>query len=339
MRFAKVAAVLFAVGVILAGAGISEAASVTSLWSTDGTTTNNASDNNAEYLLIDGGGAGRTGFLDKGDVLVGAIDINTLTQTGAGLGGSSGNDQWAGVFALEIKDIFGIANAGTAIETGNIIFGAWSGFEAWIAALPGAQAAPALSPTGAFIARLWTNSTITSNFTTDYGDYNVNIATATTGTWFWDLGFTDASKASHNVAGTIVSTNGEGWVSRNGGTAWSTLFGASTGTALGIGNFALSILQQAAFVPDNVDSALDAVTAFKLGATTGDLVDIIGSSTVKGAGGNVSGNVGDAGFQASSNTDFSFLAYAVPVPGAVWMGLAMLGGLGAMRTFRRKNRI
>jgi hypothetical protein len=321
---------------------------VTSLWTTDGTTTNNASDNNAEYLLIDSDGTGnstldatRVGFLDKGDVIVGAIDINTLTQTGAGIGGMSGNDQWTGVFALEVKDIFGVSFAGTAIETGNIIFGAWSGFEAWIAALPGgAPAAPAASPTGDMLARLWTNSTITSDFTTDNSDYRVNIATAATGTWFWDLGFTDSSKASHMVAGPgILSTNGEGWTSIGGGTAWSTLFADSTGSAFGIGNFALSVLQQADFVPYIVQSTLPGGTAAKLGATAGTLVDIIGSSTVKGAGGNVPGNVGDAGFQASSNTDFSFLAYAVPVPGAVWMGLMMLGGLGAMRTFRRKPRI
>jgi hypothetical protein len=341
MRFAKVAVAVFAVCLILASAGVSEAASVTSLWSTDGTTTNNASDNNAEYLYIDND---RSGYLDIGDVLVGAIDINTLTQTGAGIGGISGNDQWTGVFALEIKDLFGVQNANTAIETANIVFGAWSGFEAWIAALPGgAPAAPAASPTGAFIVRLWTNSSITSDFTTDNSNVMVNIASAATGSWFWDLGFTDATKASHveypGGVPTIVSTNGEGWVSRNGGTAWWTLPAESSGSTFGIGNFALSILQQAAWVPMNVDTALTPGTAGQLGATAGDLVDIVGSSTVRGAGGTGLGNVGHAGFEAGSDTNFSFLAYAVPVPGAVWMGLMMLGGLGAMRTFRRKNRI
>jgi hypothetical protein len=317
---------------VMAFAGGAQAATVNSIIRYPPDPANAASDNNAEYLWLDNDGDGR---LDAGDVIVGAIDVNTLNSTSANLGGSTGNDQWAGVFALQVRDIINKANADTANETGDILFEPWGGFSAFLASLNGGSGPadnPAL-PTGT-IVRLWTNSTITSNFTDEDSDGTdtaiESVATAATGTYFWDLGFSDPSAASHVSGGVIVSSNGEGWVAKSGGTNITGLVNEPSDNTLGIGNFALSLLARGVG-PDVGTLGLTFSRAGILGATAGDLVQVTGTSTVRGAGSGE--NLG--GFHAGSDTNFGFVA--VPLPGAALSGIAMLLGLGFVQVRRRRK--
>lgn len=325
-----------AIMAMLVLAGAAQADTVNSFLRFDGV-TNKASDNNAEYLLVDNN---RSGFLDIGDVIVGAFDINSLNDTGANLGGATGNHQWSGVFALEVKDLRNFTNAGTAIERADIIFGVYDDFDLYLDSLNGGSGPsdnPAV-PTGT-IARFWTNSTSTSNFDTNIGggaaDPDDNVATAATGSYYWDLGFGDESSASHwdatanGGAGGIVSSNGEGWVALNGGTNIAALTGVDSGTTLGTGNFGVSILGNS-LGPIVIESTWSIFNAGVIGATAGQKVDVIGSSTVRGS----DGVEEVAGFQASSDTNFTFLA--VPLPTAAWPGIALLLGMGIARMRRRK---
>lgn len=327
------AAALMAVLVL---AGAAQADTVNSFLRYDGV-VNRASDNNAEYLLVDRDG---DGFLDIGDVLVGAFDMNTLNSTPANLGGSTGNHQWSGVFALEVKDLRNISNAGAANETADIIFGAYSGFATYLASLNGGAGPsdnPAL-PTNT-IARFWTNPNSTTDFTTNIGggaaDPDDNVATAATGEYYWDLGFADPSSASHwdptanGGAGGIVSTNGEGWVALGGGTNVGLLTSADSDTTLGTGNFGVSILGND-LGPMTTPRTWSILSAGLIGASIGAQVDVIGSSTVRGS----DGVEEVAGFLAGSETNFGFLA--VPLPAAAWPGIALLVGLGLARMRRRK---
>jgi hypothetical protein len=317
---------------MMAFAGAAQAASVNSLITYGSDNANAASDNNAEYLWIDNDGDGR---LDADDVIIGAIDVNTLNSTSANVGGSSGNDQWAGVFALQVRAIINISNANTATETGDIVFQPWGGFSAFLASLNGGSGPsdnPAL-PTGT-IVRLWTNSTITSNFTDENNDGTdtafESVATAATGSYYWDLGFSDSSAASHVSGGVIVSSNGEGWVARNGGTNIVGLMTEASDNTLGIGNFAMSLLGRG-LGPDVGYRTLSATRIGILGGSTGDSAQVSGTSTVRGA----ADGEDDGGFHAGSDTNFGFVA--VPLPGAALSGIAMLLGLGFVQVRRRRK--
>jgi hypothetical protein len=301
------------------------------------TDLNEGDDNNAEYLLVDddGGDGSRTGYLDIGDVLVGAIDINTLNSTSANLGGSTGNHQWTAVFALEVKDLRNVTTVG-GVEFADIVFGAYSGFSTFLGNLNGGSG-PSDNPSvnSGTIARFWTNSTSTTDFLTDNSDPDVNVATAATGSFYWDIGFADESAASHwdstanGGAGGIVSDNGEGWVVFGGQTNVGALAGASAGTKYTESNFGLNVLKND-LGPGLYDQYWTVLNAFQIGATAGDGVQIIGSSTVKGG----AGTVATAGFQAASDSTFTFLA--APLPTAVFPGIGLLLGLGVVRSRRRR---
>lgn len=333
-RLALPLAALLALGMFVASA---DAATVGSLIQPG---DNFASDNNAEWLAVDQDGDGQ---LDKGDVIRGAIDINTLNDTNANVGGSTGNHQWAGVFSLRVRDII---NFNAVTQTGDIIFEPDPGFAAWVATLDtdrntaGQQAPAGPSIATNTIARLWTNATATTNFTSNFtGSPTTNVGTAAVGTFFWDLGFKNPTAASHAVdtngdatLDTVVSDNGEGWVAQNGGINIAFLKTATSSTTYAPGNFGLTVLQKGG---DGDFTLLlqewTLATAFKIGADVGDKVEIIGSSTVRGAK-NFEAN---AGFQAGSDTNFTFLA--IPLPTAAWPGLGLLFGLGLFRLRRRKS--
>jgi hypothetical protein len=306
---------------LIAFTGTAQAGTVNSLMNRND--SNSASDNNAEYLIVDQDSDGR---LDPGDVIVGAIDINTLNSTSANLGGFTPNDQWSGVFALQVRDII---NFNSSTGTGDILFQPWSGFSGFLATL-NAGSGPSDNPTvpTGTIVRLWTNSSATSNFVSG-GSYLASISTAASGSYFWDLGFADPTSASHVDSGSIVSDNGEGWVARNGGIEIAGLVTQSTQDTFGTGNFALSLLGRGAGLGLG-ETPLSSGLAGLLGATFGDTAHVTGSSTIRGS----KGAEANGGFHAGSDTNFGFVA--LPLPGAALSGIAMLLGLGFIQHRRRK---
>jgi hypothetical protein len=304
---------------------------------------NSAHDNNAEILLNSKGSVDTDGFLNVGDVIIGAINFNQLNSSTANLGGLTGNSQWSGVFALEVKDLRNVSGAGTYAEKADIIFGAWSGLDAFLnnsstgldidSSTSGIQNPDGPSVASGTIGRLWENSTSTVDFETALGGgWKQNLATAATGSFYWDLGFASPSDASHwdTTTSSIVSDNGEGWVVLQGQTYLKYLQNQNDGTTFTKSNFGMSLLQQGTSAY-GIQAINDWTDGGLIGATVGDTVDVIGSSTVKGA----LNNVGNAGFWAKSSTDMNF--YATPLPAAVLPGLLLLLGLSAVQ-YRRRRR-
>lgn len=289
------------------------AAPVGSLIYTDGVTLNLASDNDAQELFLD---RNQDGSLDPGDVIRGVIDISTLNSTSANLGGLTGNSEWTTVFALRV-------NATIPVGPGlfRIVFGPDPTFPGYLAALdPGAPAAPAGT-----IVRFYEDTTPDADWTVslpvgyDTGGPSFVGGAVPTASVFWDLGFAGAP--------------GEGWVVPAGPLAFTVAAGVNPGSAIGVSNFAVTLLAS----PSGygiVPQPLDPVTAAILGWPAGTPVDFVGSSTVRGA----LGPVAAAGFDAESDANMTFLA--VPLPAAVYPGMVMLGllGVGSYRRRRRSHR-
>ena len=75
------------------------AAPISDLMYLDGATLNLASDNDAQELFFDANG---DGSLAPGDVIRGAMVVNTLNSTGANLGGATGNNEWTAVYSVQV---------------------------------------------------------------------------------------------------------------------------------------------------------------------------------------------------------------------------------------------
>ena len=313
--------VAVAVGLLALG-GASEAASVNSLFNLDGVTMNELSDESAEY--VSNGGAtindvkasffvGNDEFvtLAVGDVLRGMFDFNTVNGDDIG---ASGNDSLQGIFSTKVisfADLDGIGGAN------DIVFGADPNFGAWLSAIHTAygqtDSTTAFPMIGGEVARLFTHGTPPNDYDATSvltGSPDANIATATDGAFFWDLGF--------------ASTN-DLWYAFNAVTAIP--LGASTGFSLANANLTLSQMFKAGQA--GVRVIPHAVGVNPLGLATSALVDFDGSTTIRGSGSST-----NAGFHATNNVNLNFLA--VPVPAAAWLGLGMLGLLGLGRLRRRK---
>ena len=350
MKTKGILATAFACLVIGMGAVAADAANVNSFLQTG---PNAASDQNAEYQLID---LNSNGLLDRGDVIVGGIDFNTLNSGSANLGGTTGNDQWTGVFGVKIRDI---VNRSANLLFGDVIFEPWGGLDAYInggafdsglgltvysgldtdPVTPGVQLPTGPAVAAGTMARMWTNPSSTTDFNSPLvGSPDANVGLVADGAFYWDIGFAAPGLASqHTGGGTITSFNGEGWVALNGGTNLKALATVDSGVTYNPGNFGVNVLQtggQGTAVDNRMlTSSWTIFDSFQIGATPGQTVEIKGSSTVRGS----LGFEANAGFDAGSNTDFSFNLAPVPLPGAAWMGIAMLVGLGAVRIRRRKD--
>lgn len=313
---------------MLAIAGNAQAGSVGSQMILDGTTTNIASDESVEYL-VDAATSGTANVIDVGDILRGAINMNTLNSSGANLGGSTGNNQWTGVFSIKVT---GIASLGGGQY--RLTFGPDAGFASWLATLDvdtgtaGVQApnGPSLA-TGTMI-RMWESTTSTVDFTGS-SSADVNIATAATGSFFWDLGFTPSpsGETSMDGSGNLSATEAEGWVGTGAIALDPTL---ESSASFGNSNFLLSLLQNGLgpdIKPKKLSNTLAA--SFGLDPTKTWYADFSGSVNVRGPGDAINN-----GFDLTDNAQFQFLA--VPVPAAAWTGLMMLLGLGAVRIRRRR---
>lgn len=336
---------LVAAAVLLMFTATASAATVNSLINTGGSDPsdmNYADDLNIEYLATDGG---TVGTLDVGDVIRGAINFHELwsgSPSGSNLGGSTGNSQWAGVFSIKVRDILNIHTDAGGTLRGDIIFEADPGFAAWVPSLdidglgtsPDGPAVAAGS-----VARLWETPPPPTIGLASTGSPDDSVANFAQGDFYWDIGFADGSAASHRDAGAdtilgtaddiIVSTNGEGWVSRAGGLVVS---GITLGPAdeVGASLFALAVLQSG-LNPEITPHKLTTSEIGALGATVGDVAQITGSSTVSGP----TTDQAAQGFDLSSGTRIAFLA--VPLPAAIWPGAVLLLGFGAVRRRRRRR--
>jgi len=314
---------------MLATAGNAEAGSVGSLMKLDGTTTNIASDESVEYL-VDAATSGQTDVIDVGDIFRGAINMNTLNSSGANLGGSTGNDQWAGVFSIKVTGIVSIGGGQYRLT-----FGPDAGFASWLATLDtdtgtaGVQAPDGPSLATGTMIRMWESTTATVDFDGS-SSADVNITTAAMGNFYWDLGFTPSPSGETTMdgSGNLSATEAEGWVG-TGAIVLDPLLESSA--SFGGSNFLLSVLQNGlgpVIKPKQLSNTL--AGSFGLDTTKTWYADITGSVNVRGPGDAINN-----GFDLTDNAQFQFLA--VPVPAAAWTGLVMLFGLGAVRIRRRRT--
>src|SRR5262245_38181788 len=84
---------------LLVGMAFGQSADAASVSSFIHSGFNFASDEDREYL-IDRVNTGIKGQIDVGDSIRGVLNMNTLNTTGANLGGTTGNNEWTGVFQL-----------------------------------------------------------------------------------------------------------------------------------------------------------------------------------------------------------------------------------------------
>lgn len=325
---------------VLAFAVTAKASTVNELIYQDSTTVNTASDESAEYVALSGadtsgsylnravtpatvtngdGTKTTTVTISKGDILRGAIDMNTLTNsvTGSSDVGASGNDAWQAVFSTKIVDIVDVDGNGTL----DLVLGADPDFGNWLSELhttygqtDSTVSNPLVSGT---VARFFTESLGAGNdadFTSSGGTADSHVATATDGTFYWDLGFGSANDlwVAFDAVTTVPLVDHD--------------FITSSGFSLSNANFTLSLMQNGA----GVGIVQHAVGPNPLGLATSTLVDFSGSVSVRGVGSSYA-----AGFHATDNAQFDFVA--APTPSAVWLGLAMMGLLGVGRSRRRKS--
>lgn len=352
-----------ALGVVLAFAGSAQAAEVVDFAYLDGTTQNDADDVDYEFLEkgFQGGvknSASTT--IQIGDLIRGVIVFDQFN--GVGLGDKV---QWAGMFSLKVIDIVnkqdlisGVGD-GDGNDTGDIIFGPDPGFfnsantntflnfdtdlgTAGIQLPDG----PNLGTNENVMVRMWqlnSGGDYTPGISTS-GDKTVAYRNFSQGDFFWDLGFSDPDAASHNSGGTIVSTNGEGWVARADSNLDGSITGSEAGNLefgviggidpdfiIGQGRFSLSVINSGVWgVPLILQNLGTGLTSW-LGAASDAQGYVLGYSNV--VGGNATAT--SAGFMAKSDSNFTFLA--LPLPAAAWPGLGLLLALGAFRFRRRRD--
>ncbi len=325
-KFSKLAFATVLVA-LLAFAASARAATVNSLMILDGETENISSDESVEYL-VDAASSGTTGVIDVGDILRGAINMNTLNSSTANVGGSTGNDQWSAVFSIVVtgKHYNGLI---AGLPNYTLTFGPDAGFQTWLDSLdvdtstPGVQKPDGPSLATGTMIRMFTNKTSTVDFDGST-TADVNVATAAMGKFYWDLGFANSSGyTTVDSTGALSATVAEGWV----GTGGVTIASASSSSSFGNSNFLLSLLQNS-LGPIIKPQAVESPTVYGLDPTKAWTVDYEGSVNVRGAGA-----LATNGFDLTDNAQFEFLA--LPLPAAVWPGLVMLLGVGAWRRRRR----
>lgn len=333
--------VLLATAVALALGSIAVEAAPVSAFLKGG--PNNASDQNREYLIDNI--FTTPGSIDVGDSLRGVINMNTLNDVGANLGGATPNNEWTAVFQAIVTSRFDVPIfGGTAWTFGPdpafvaSICGGVAGCVSAFVPGPGAMAVmfegvahnaaqdftDATSP----VARgpvhddgalgpypvggpppstdVGTASTVTEE---------AFVATHIDGLHFWTLGFSGPG----GLAGP-----GEGWSASTpiGGAFGSILaaFAVSSGTAGVLVNAGLSCL---------VSGVGDCSTILPITAGAFGPVQFALTSTVGGV------KDLDTAFEASSNTNVAF--NRIPEPGTLGLLGIAFAGLGFASSRRGKK--
>jgi hypothetical protein len=310
-----------ALAAMVALASVAQAASVNDLIVKDGVHFNTASDESAEYVGLTGAdGSGSylnrldtTRTLAVGSVLRGIIDMNTLGSIyGAKDVGASGNATWQAAFSTKV---ISMTPEGGGLFT--IVFGADPDYAAWLSELHttfGQTDSTIANPVKAgTVARFFTEPLGAGNDSDLVGAHagspDENVATATDGTFYWDLGFDGAQDV---------------WIAY--GASPYAAPGTSDTFSFANANFTLSVVQRGVGVAVKPHE----VGLNNLGLATTTLVDVDGSISVRG-----DGNSANAGFHATDNAQFRFLA-VVPLPMAVWPGFLLMAFVGVKRIRRRR---
>jgi hypothetical protein len=311
-----------ALAAMIALASAAQAASVNDLIVKDGVHFNTASDESAEYVGLSGpDGSGSylnrldaTRILSVGDVLRGIIDMNTIgTIFGSNDVGASGNSSWQAAFSTKVISMTDADGDGDF----TIVFGPDPDFAAWLSELHttyGQTDSTIADPVKAgTVARFFTEPLGAGNdsdlVVSHAGSPDANVATGTDGTFYWDLGFDGAQDV---------------WI------AFDALAYAAPGTSdtfsFANANFTLSVVKRGI----GVAVKPHVVGLNNLGLAPATLVDVDGSISVRG-----DGNSANAGFHATDNAQFRFLAI-VPLPTAVWPGFLLMAFVGVKRIRRRR---
>jgi hypothetical protein len=338
---------------VLVASTTAQAASVTSLFLNDPGFANAATDDSFEYLvdrnwngIAEGAAGSNVGVIDVGDSLRGMFTITVVNSTLIGKG-SFFTTEWTGVFQAKVTsktatgavDINGnplylftfgpdaaFAEAGSLGVGGNAIVIFYEDATPDYADEYGETGAPATPDDGTAGGALPAKDDDVS--IGPYGDEEAFIATASNGTPYWALGFTGAK-----VGGEATPVVGEGWAVTtpapddvNGPAGDSGLFGPgfTRGFGAGIANFGLNRI----FIGGPGD-AVGIVP--QVSALFGGTVEFTGLVTIGGVNGI------NTPFEISDQASITF--FTVPIPGAAWTGLAMLGLLGFVRFRRRAARI
>lgn len=289
------------------------------------TGVNQASDEDREYLIdrTDPNSAGYVvGQLDVGDSLRGEININTINSSSANVGGSTGNNEFTGIFQVMIGlKVFTPDNAATPLDDSfyTFVFVPDPAFEAAYGL--GAIAAMYEDPTnnyasdfddpGAPVVPLDDGTTVAAPSTEDvsvgpYATEEAFIGTATNGTLRMVLGF--AGLAGEGGYGRTEPGSGFDNI--------TAAFGLTSGSAGGTSNFGLNLLYKD---PAWDSLIINPVTASPFGGT----VDFALSQQLRGV------SDLETPFEVSSNTNIAFNASKVPEPATMLLlgsGLIALGG-------------
>lgn len=327
MEFGKTKLGLLAFAGAFAMGSVANAASITSLTEFSGDvgggvgTFNSASDDDIERLIVD---LNKDGLLDVGDVVEGYLNMNNLN--GTNIGGGTANSEWSAMFRIEVTGKLEVGGPGSGVF--QMTFGptsTWAEADAFLGTTGNTKNAMVL---------FWEDSTPDIDLTSTAG-VDATPTTATNGAEFWALGFTDPAAASHVSGGSIVSTNGEGWVSDPGSDDFSLGLAVSVGSEIGASNFGVNRVSTDGIAGGWLleEQDLGPITSLLLGGSSTDSVEFIGSSSVRGV---IGSKAEGSTFGATSNTDFAFKAIATPLPAAALPGLAMLGGMGVFASRRRK---
>ncbi len=332
----RMTSVIFVTALLLvfsAGAK-AEAAGILSLFQAG---TNTASDEDRAYLINAGVTTSTT--LDVGDSLRGLVNFNTLNSGSANVGGATPNNELSGVFQVKVLTKVGVdVDANTTSDFFIFTFGPDPAFEATFGT--GAITVLFEDPSKTFrsdfsdpgacagCAPLDDGTTVAAPSAEDLGvnasktTEEAFIATATDGTRFITLGFTDATGAGSSVAGAgqgITATTGV--ILTGGADDIATFFATASGTTLVTENFGLNR------IVNGVVETADGIK-FKPFTSAGFTAEFIGSVNLRGVGGL------NTPFDISSNTQVQF----VPEPTTLLLlgsGLAGLWAVGWRRSRRK----
>lgn len=273
---------------------------------------NVASDKSVEYIIK---GAGNTDTaLEVGDSLRGILDIDKLGLSGSPTElGSNGYNELTGIFQTKV-----VAKSGSASTGYTYFFGPDSAFSE-------AQNVNNVDLRGKAMVLFFEDPQ--QNYESDdawgsTGPFADDIGKATDGAFWMALGF------NGTVSTSTGKTNlGEGWIAS---VSYDDPSGLPEGTTLGTALFGLNRILAGTGDGELIEMAPRTIDGFTNVETNGFTNFYIGEiNTTTGL---------PVSWPITDKADFYFTPTSIaPLPGAAWMGFALLGALGLGRRLRRRR--